>query len=481
MKTKFSTALSVVFSVMLSVFAFVSGLGGGVMMAQAANLPDAGKTRGDNSLGADGKPLGNGGIATETYGRDDADPEFYSKQIDERIIKIRPMATPVDQISRHAKAQNSNSFEVKYYSVGTRPIMCKVNNEVPKQTSGDRITLDVDDVNMFTIDDTIRVVGVKAVTKADKTAYTTGEAAPDLILHVCGVDSNSGKPQVYAVNGEKDGNNQTILVPKIDAGTTLIRMGKACGELDVQTGRFNNLPTAEIQYCQNFMLQIEQSTFDKLAAKEVNWSFSDIEEDGIYDMRLGMENTFLFGDKRVIKHKSKDNMATWFTGGIWWMAGKDLELGHVETVGDKSKAVVSDDDLVDLAKDLFVGTGVGNKRKILFCGSDMLAALSKIQSEKFRLKDSVDVWSLKFKSWDTDFGEILAIHHELFDANNMKDCGFALDPDFLCKRTHVSWARNILDLKTAGVRNTEAVVLQEVSCLYLRYAKAHARIKLAKA
>lgn len=476
MKTKLSTALSAVFSVMLSVFAFFSGLGGGVMMAQAAGLPDAGKTRGDNSLGANGKPLGNGGIATETYGREDGDPEFYSKQIDERIIKIRPMATPVDQISRHAKAQNSNSFEVKYYSVGTRPIMCKVKNAIAADAmTGDRITLEVDDVNMFTIDDTIRVVGVKAVTDAKGKAYSKTDAAPDLILHVCGVNSNSGMPQVYAVNGGEV-SGQTIKVPEIKAGTVLIRMGKACGELDVQTGRFNNLPTAEIQYCQNFMLQIEQSTFDKLAAKEVNWSFSDIEEDGIYDMRLGMENTFLFGDKRVIKHKSKDNMATWFTGGIWWMAGKDLELGRA----DNGKTVVSDDDLVDLAKDLFVGTGVGNKRKILFCGSDMLAALSKIQSEKFRLKDSVDVWSLKFKSWDTDFGEILAIHHELFDANNMKDCGFALDPDFLCKRTHVSWARNILDLKTAGVRNTEAVVLQEVSCLYLRYAKAHARIKLAK-
>ena len=46
---------------------------------------------------------------------------------------------------------------------------------------------------------------------------------------------------------------------------------------------------------------------------------------------------------------------------------------------------------------------------------------------------------------------------------------------------HVSWGRNVLDLKKAGIRNTNAVVLQEVSCLYLRYAKAHARMKLAAA
>lgn len=40
--------------------------------------------------------------------------------------------------------------------------------------------------------------------------------------------------------------------------------------------------------------------------------------------------------------------------------------------------------------------------------------------------------------------------------------------------------RSVLELKKAGVRNTDAVVLQEVACLYLRYPKAHARIKLAK-
>ena len=209
-------------------------------------------------------------------------------------------------------------------------------------------------------------------------------------------------------------------------------MGKACGELDVQTGRFNNIPMPETQYCQNFMIQVEQSTFDKIAAKEVNWNFSDIEEDGVYDMRLAMENTYLFGVKQVIKHIAKDGMNTWFTGGIWWMAGKDIEVGEWDT--DKKCAIITDENLVDITKDLFVGTGIGNKRKILFCGSDMLSAFSKIKSEKFRLKDTVEVWNLKFKSWDTDFGEVLTIHHELFDVNGMSDCGFAMDPEYLSKK-----------------------------------------------
>lgn len=470
-------ATSFLCRMMLTVLAFVTGASSGVFMANASELPDAGKT----VAGADGTG-GTDGISTETVGRDEGDSNFYLSDVDKRIVKIRPMATPIDQISRYAKSSSTNSFEVKYYSVGTREIKCSTNAKLTAMTSGASVSLPVDDLNMFTLDDTIRVVGVKAVTKPDGTAYSAENDAliPDLVLCVCGKDSTTNLPTVYAVNGKMDtSSKQPILVPEIPQGTTLVRMGKACGELDVQTGRFNNIPMQETQYCQNFMIQVEQSTFDKIAAKEVNWNFSDIEEDGVYDMRLAMENTYLFGVKNVIKHIAKDGMNTWFTGGIWWMAGKDIEVGEWDT--DKKCAVISDENLVDITKDLFVGTGIGNKRKILLCGSDMLSAFSKIKSEKFRLKDTVEVWNLKFKSWDTDFGEVLTIHHELFDVNGMSDCGFAMDPEYLSKKTHVSWARNVLDLQKAGIRRTDAVVIQEVSCLYLRYAKAHARMRLAKA
>ena len=461
---------------LLTFIALVSGASSGVMMADATNLPDAGKTTG----GDGGNAAPPTGIATETAGRQDGDPDFYTKDIDKRIIKIRPMATPVDQISRYAKAQSCDSFEVKYYSVGTRPISCTTTQAINAQVSGASVELPVDDANLFTLDDTIRVVGVKGKYNDKGVAYDPDdENTPDLVLCVCGRNDSTSMPVVYAVNGNKAADGQTIFLPAIPQGTRLVRMGKACGELDVQTGRFNNIPMPEIQYCQNFMIQVEQSTFDKIAAKEVDWSFSDIEEDGIYDMRLAQENTFIWGVKNVIRHTTKDGMNTWFTGGIWWMAGKDIEVGEWDA--KKQCAVISDENLVDISKDLFVGTGIGNKRKILLCGSDLLAAFSKIKSEKFRLKDTVEVWNLKFKSWETDFGEILTIHHELFDLNGMSDCGFAMDPEYLTKKTHVSWSRNILDLKKAGVRNTNAVVIQEVACLYLRYAKAHARLRLATA
>ena len=478
---------------LLTVLAFVSGAGANVVFAMAEPLDDGGKIESGNpgesvsvdtvsgkGTQAEGGPAEVAdGIATETAGRAAADPEFYTKEIDKRITKIRPMATPVDTISRYAKAIKSSSFEVKYYSVGTRPVKTTVATGGVEVADAESFELKVDDPSMFTVDDTIRVVGVKATHKANNAAYdaSVDKIIPDLVLCVCGKATSSQNPICFCVNGDLK-NSQAVKLPQnLAAGTVLVRMGKAAGELDVQTGRFATIPTPEVQYCQNFMIQVEQSTFDKIASKEVNWNFSDLEEDGIADMKLAMEYTYLFGDKHMIKHISKNGMAQWFTGGIWYMAGKDIEVGEYDAL--KGTTVISDDNLVDISKDLFVGTGVGNKQKVLICGSDMLAAFSKIQSEKFRLKETVEAWNLKFKSWETDFGEILTIHSELFDLAGMADCGFALDPEFLTKAVHVSWSRNILDLKKAGIRNTDAVVIQEVACLYLRYAKAHARLKLA--
>lgn len=224
-------AFSVVCSLLLTLLTVLVGASSGVIMADATALPDAGKS----NSGEGGIGLGSDGIATESQGRQDGDPDFYTKDIDQRIVKIRPMATPIDQISRYAKAQPSDSFEVKYYSVGTRPISCKVSSEVTAQSSGASITLPVDDPNMFTLDDTIRVVGVKGKYDEKGVAYEASDVnAPDLVLCVCGRNDSTSMPTVYAVNGALDSKGQPTWVPAIASGTTLVRMGKACGELDVQ-------------------------------------------------------------------------------------------------------------------------------------------------------------------------------------------------------------------------------------------------------
>lgn len=467
-----------VVSCVLTVVGWLTGWQGNVMMAAGmTGMPDGGKTGGGDGVdGAD--DVTGSGASSNTLTEEEANADFHVTALDEKVMKIRPMSTPLEQITRGMGGRHINSMKTRYYSVGTRPVYTMLKTAVAAQTGSDRATIVPVDGNLFTKDDTIRVVGVKAVSKENGTAYKAGEVIPDLMLKVVGVDEKTGDLVVYAVNGALDGDGQPLWLPEIAEGTRLLRMGKACSEFDAQTGMFTNLPTPEEQYCQNFMLQVEQSTFEKLWKNEANWTFADIEEEAVYDFKLTRELTGLFGVKNKLQHKSKLNQLTYFTKGIWWMAGKDITIGHWEEKDGKKQLIINEDDLVDFSKDLFIGVA-STKRKVLFAGSNLVAALSKIKSERFRAKETVELWDLRFTSFKTDFGEVLLIHHELFDQAGMSDYGFALEDGYLEKRIFLSFEKSALDLKKAGIRNSDATVLQEVSCLVLKNAKAHARVMIA--
>lgn len=542
----------------LFIIALFVGVPGGVMMAEdvataAANASEL--TGGGKQVAGDHGDMT--GTATETGGEEMNPDNLYTKHIDEIITRIRPNRTPIDQISRKAaRVVKTDSAIVKYYSAGTRPLSTSLTTAVALQTSEATVALNVANTNMFTEDDTIICVGVKGYLEDGVTL-----SSHDLELCVLKRD-DSGFPVVYAVNGKMGtSTNQTTVIPAIPANTILVRAAKACAESDIQTGTFTTVPTADEQYVQNFMTQVSQTTFDKMASKEVNWNFSDLEDDAIFDMKRSMEVSYLMGTKRKIKHNLKKTQQ-YFTGGIFWQAGRDVQIGTPDTlqftVGSASTAAgnvtvvlngipytiaigtgktesqvaasiaattfsgwsatananvvtfirssvgaystptftdtgttgvtgaftvsnvaIDVDQLVDFTKSVFVGNDSSDK-KILLCGSEMLAAFEKIKGDKYQItKSSIENWDLTFKSFRTGFGEVLVIYHDLFDQLGRSNQGLVLDADYLVKAIRFEWRRFALDLKSAGVSNTDDVVLQEVSALYLRYPDAHARASLA--
>lgn len=424
--TKHYTTMKKVLLFIASVIGAV--LGGGFMAEGAAALGGGKYDRGDSSLTTN-EPM--------------ADEDLYTKSIDDRLVKIRPMSTPIDTIARQVARSVKAGLEHNYFSVGTQPIATKVKTAV---TGGSATAeMECDDALIFSESDTIRVV------TADGKEY---------MLFVTGL-ATSGNPIVKAI-GEDN-------VPALAKGTQLYRMGKACAEKDATAPTYSVVPEEKSNYCQNFMMQIEESTFEKVAEKNIKWNFSDKEEATLYDMKLGMELSYLFGKKSKFTHPIKKQLV-WTTEGIWNQAGKDITL---------QSADITDKTLVDIHKELFTGVGAGSKKKILLAGSDLLAALQKATSDKYELhQNTIDKWNLTFTSWTSNFGEVYVIHEELFDLVGKSKEGLILDPAFLTKGTFIPFGRNVLNLKQAGIKNSDAVVLQEVSCLYLTAPQAHARIAL---
>lgn len=413
---------------------------------------------------AGGKHVVDGPLSTDVAR--EASPELLLNEIDSQIVKIRPMATPVDQLSRCAGAKRAGSMTVDYYNVDTKPTTAQVQDDTPTPTaSGDvsrftKVKLMTTNNEIFDVSDTILVQGVSGYAP-DGTTVTNN----DLVLYVVKKEDNDGGIWVMAANGMKVGDTENC-VPKISKSTILIRMGRAASELDVMSPQFEALPQKARNFCQIFKCQIEQSTIMKMSNKEVPWDMSDQEEAAIYDMRLGMEKSFLFGVKKKLWDPAKKENIL-LTGGIWYQAGKAFNYD-----GEK----FTQNEVVDLMRDAFTGNA-GSKRKILIGGSGLIGRLNKLEYSKVvTAGENVVKWGIDFSELRSKFGTLYVLLSEVFDEVGMADNGMVIDPEYLQKYCHIPFTTEALNLKASGVRNVDALVLTEASCLVLRYPKAHMRI-----
>ncbi len=382
-------------------------------------------------------------------------PDLLKNELDNRVVKIRPMSTPIDQISRWSGTRKAGSMIVDFYSVDTKPIEAKLLNLSVGRGETILAKMETDNDKIFQVSETILVPEVKVINREGK--------EESLILYVVSVGSEG--IQVVSVNNYDTG-SQKMVIPEVSAGAKLIRMGKAATELDVQTSQFEALPIKSQNYCQIFKAQVEQSTFQKIADKEVGWTFTDQEEVAIIDMRLGMEKNFLFGSKFRFMDPTKQEEVL-LTGGIWHQTAHEWQY---------TKGAFDQNSLVEMSRQAFTGNA-GSSRKVLIGGSKFIEALHKLEITRTISSGEVKTkWGIDFTEISTKFGTFYVVLSEIFDQCGHAEDAFVLDPEYLTKYSHVPFRTERLDLRTSGLRNTEAVVITEASCLVLRYPNAHMRV-----
>jgi hypothetical protein len=133
--------------------------------------------------------------------------------------------------------------------------------------------------------------------------------------------------------------------------------------------------------------------------------------------------------------------------------------------------------MVELMRKAFTGNA-GSKRKILIGGSGLISRISKLDySRVITAGQHVSKWGIDFTELRSKFGCLYLLLSEVFDEVGMEDCGIIIDPEYIQKYTHIPFSTEQLNLKKSGVRNVDALVMTEASCLVLRYPKAHMRIE----
>ncbi|MEG2759426.1 MAG: DUF5309 family protein [Rikenellaceae bacterium] len=284
-------------------------------------------------------------------------------------------------------------------------------------------------------------------------------------------DSVIGITPVGGMYGVAGGSNSNkFVVPDFTSSVDMIRLGQAKSELSITTEPFAIYPSLTHQYCQNFMAQIEESTFQRLTQKEASWGFSNFEAVNILSMKMEMELSMLFGQQGEI---TVGNDRTYFTRGITRDIDTALEYG----TGGADRTITKDQ-YSTWIKRVFDGNN-GSTNRVLFAGSGLIKSLSLVDEFQKNMsaveKDAT--LGIDVRKIHTYFGTLNIVFAPLFKNAGWENNGLILDLEHVTKHEFVPMSVTDLDLKKSGQKNADARVIQEVSCLSLRYPDCHAIIK----
>lgn len=406
---------------------------------------------------ADGGAIRTDSMVTHTNTREDS-PNLLLDTIDAKITKIRPHDVVLDTIARHIKdVKKSNNQVIRHYAIDVIDLTATLNTAVTAGAT--QVALETSDDTIFASEQTILVEGVQGY----KEDGVTKDPDRQLVLYVVGKDTGN-HPLVTAVNGTGAGDG----IPAISAGTKLTRMGRAGSETQISTDAYSGVPTDVPQYLQKFIAQVEMSDIFQRADKEVEWNFTDAEEEALFDMRRTQNATSWKGVRRRIKKKNAHNEKPediYLTEGIWTQAGKQFTFG----------GTVDLEGMVRLMKHAFTGNASG-KRKLLIAGSDVIEKFETIDYGQRIIKEGAksQAYGIEFNSIISKFGTLMTVHDQSLDDMGMADKFFILDPDFLRKWT-MGWKTTEFDLRKTGKADADGRGLMEICGLVLKNPQAHSR------
>ncbi len=424
-------------------FVDVSALLGGSTLAMAAGAGTV----------IEGEPVTTTGVTA-------ASSELLDNSIRQNITKMKPSATPLDTIIRNVGlVVPVKSWQSEWYAVDSRGIADTVKTQLNASSGSvaqwSTHALIVNNPHIWSIDDNILVPTIN------------GNDSLPLVFHVVAKNASTYTLTVIAANGTGTHDGDT---PVIAVGVGLVRIGNAKSELDAQTSPYAVFPQKSSNYCQVHMAQVEESMYDKLHEKEVNWDITDYRAESIYDMKRSMELANLFGYKLKL-YDSVGEDWKYLSGGIT----RYITKGLTYVSGALDKGVY-----IGWNKTIFDGNS-GSDTRVLFAGSTLLAELHECETVNRQIdaKNVEVMFGIKFNKIETNFGTLLVKHHKLFNDCGWATKGIVLDIANLEKHIFKPLQTTSLELKKTGIKNANAFVIDEAFCLATRYPDTHALITLA--
>lgn len=412
------------------------------------------------------------GTPTDTVTAGDLDEAgLVDQDLSKVITQFNPDRFPLDTITREylKKKRKAKSQKVSYFEKSSKPLSDTLDQSASGNGTTDSAPAKANTATSLT------EIWIKVATpstwRTKDTLRMNNEQLEnneeDIQFYVA--EKKGAALRIIPTNGEKNAQGK-FLVPTFTETITLYRQGNAMAEKDMTVEAFAVVPEERIQFCQNYMAQAEESFFASLTAKKAEWDFDDMELEVIYSLRGEIEMSSFFGAKHEIKDGSN---VTLFTDGLVRNITKKL------TYGDTDDGHLNKEEYTAWMRSLFTGNS-GSKERVLFAGSELVAEISLLRETYKTMSNNVSEdtsLGVRCTSIVSDFGTLKIVHHPLFDEAGWSDKGVAIDLEHLTKFEFVPMKATELDLRGSGQANVNAKVIQEVSCMVLKYPECHAIIE----
>ena len=383
---------------------------------------------------------------------------YQQPSIDKNLSLMQPDKFPFDTILRQmAYTKKITNWKTEYYAVDVRAITDTLSVAVSASgtSSAAWATFNITPTSLFmwSVDDNILVNGIN------------GNDSKELVLHIVAITAT--QLTVEAVNGIGDNNAD---LPAIAQNTQLTRIGNAKEEKASQTTPFTTIPQEAYNYAQIHMAQVEQSLYDKLSTKWVQWNLNDMRSAALWDMRGQMEFASLFGVRnKVYDSVSKTNK--YMSGGA---------LRFIDKIIPKTISTFDNAGFDDIAKQLFTGNN-GSVERVIFPGSGALSVMATAPTfvKQIEAQKTEVVWGVRFNRIETNYGIMLVHHHPGLDYTGWTNNAFIFDMSNVEKHVFKDIETRSIDFDASGQRKTNADIIDEAFCPVFKNVDTHAILKFS--
>jgi len=386
----------------------------------------------------------------------DKAPELNMEYVARKIAIMNPYATPLLTLLSGKRSSKTGAIKTSFYDVDVEVLEDAVADDYINTGDGDLIAdITVGNISIWAVGDTALFVEIAG-----------GDSKPfaALVIEVSKAENTISVKPLNGIAGSGTTADEIIVPKSIPADTNVLKMGNASTELAFGLSPIiTSVPGKDFNYCQSFMAQVEESTFQSMHKQETEWGMTEMQKTKLLNMKARMEYSYLFGyrglslDDEGRERYTANGIVRYFDNNFTYSTIDDAVFaGWMERI--------------------FAEKGSSDE-KFMFAGNNVIKSLMALGLFKGGSgRNIVNKDGVNFYKVESPFGALYVRSHPMLRVGSLKDSVLTVDIANIYEKEFVGLTITELDLKKAGVSNVKSRVLQKVSCPIVRYAKTHSFI-----